>query len=461
MKYADDTPDLFSAKPGTPAAMSVSEFTRILKTLIENSFPIVTVRGEISNLRRQASGHIYFTLKDASSQVPAVLFRNDALLARIAPRDGQQVVVTGSVNLYEPRGTYQIVVRFIEADGTGHLQQEFVRLKEKLAAEGLFDRDRKRPLPPLPRVIGIVTSPTGAALQDFLRILRRRAWGGRVIVLPVRVQGAEAATEITAAIALANSLGLLDLLVIARGGGSIEDLWPFNEERVVRAIHASHIPVISAIGHETDFTLSDFVADIRAETPSGAAELVSSAYLACVKSLERAQDALQQTPRRVVETLTRRLALALAELARHAPQRRIENAWLRLDDLRNRLQSTPLLAVNLLLQRLASARSHLDTAAPDARLREHTRTLASQKDRLHAAFVRHLERASDKLRSLEHHLRSTSIAATLQRGFAIVLDADGSVLCSAKEITPNRALRLRFADGEVNATSGDIRPPER
>jgi exodeoxyribonuclease VII large subunit len=460
MKREDFTMDLFAPAPAPspPAPLSVSDFTRCLKSIVENGFSAVSVRGEISNLRRQTSGHVYFTLKDAASQLSAVLFRNDALRARCELRDGLQVVASGSVNIYEPRGTYQLVVRAIEADGVGRLQQEFERLKQKLAAEGLFDRELKRPLPLLPRVLGIITSPTGAALQDFLRILRRRDWRGRVVVLPARVQGAEAASEIADALRLANSLALFDLLVLSRGGGSLEDLWPFNEERVVRAIRASAVPVVSAVGHETDFTLGDFAADARAETPSAAAELISSGFLACLERLERAQKTLRQAPRLRLETLARRLALTGSELARHAPARRVESAWLRLDDLRNRLQSTPLLAAGRFRRRLDEARSRLGAGSPAMRVRMGGNLLAVLTDRLRAALARRLERAGDKLLSLERRLQASGVDATLRRGFALVLDAaDGRVLRSAEKITPGRALRVRFADGEAEATGAGAR----
>ena len=253
--------------PSAPADVrveSVTEFTRRVKAVLEAAVVPCWVRGEISNLRNQASGHAYFSLKDAGAQVSCVLFRGDAARSAAALRDGAQVVLFGETSVYEARGQYQLIVRLVVADGVGRLQREFEALKQRLAAEGLFAPERKREIPAMPACVGFVTSPTGAALQDFLRILTRRGWSGRLVVLPTKVQGEGAAVEMAAMLSLAGRLGIFDLLVIGRGGGSLEDLWAFNEETLVRAVAACPIPVISAVGHEIDFTLCDFAADRRA-----------------------------------------------------------------------------------------------------------------------------------------------------------------------------------------------------
>ena len=257
---------------------SVSKFTRRIKVLLESDAIPGWIQGEVSNLRRQSSGHTYFVLKDAGAQLSCVMFRGDGARQTVELRDGQQVLLAGRVSVYEARGQYQLIVRTIKEDGVGRLQREFEALKKRLADEGLFERDQKKSLPALALKVGFVTSPTGAAVQDFVRIMIRRGWQGRLTVLPAKVQGVGAAAEIAAMIAWAVDRGDFDVLVIGRGGGSLEDLWAFNEETVVRAIAASPIPVVSAVGHEIDFTLSDFTADVRAETPSAAAELISSAY---------------------------------------------------------------------------------------------------------------------------------------------------------------------------------------
>ena len=269
-----DGQPLFAAEErgGEGRIESVSEFTRRVKTLLERGIAPAWVRGEVSNLRAQASGHLYFSLKDAGAQLSAVLFRGDAARQKVPVRDGLQVIVFGELNVYEVRGQYQLIVRSVVEDGVGRLQREFEALKKRLAGEGLFAPERKRPIPSLPATVGFITSPTGAAVKDFLRILTRRGWRGRVVILPAKVQGAEAAPEMIGMLELAAALGIFDLLVIGRGGGSIEDLWAFNEEALVRAVAACPVPVISAVGHEIDFTLCDFAADVRAETPSAAAD---------------------------------------------------------------------------------------------------------------------------------------------------------------------------------------------
>ncbi|MDR2862306.1 MAG: exodeoxyribonuclease VII large subunit [Puniceicoccales bacterium] len=446
-----DNLELFPNDALTPGGgvLSIGEFTRRLKGIVEGIFSAVSVRGEISNLRRQTSGHVYFTLKDADSQLAAVLFRGDALRTRCPLRDGLQVVATGSVSVYEPRGSYQLVVRSIEEDGVGRLQQAFEHLKQKLAAEGLFDSAAKRPLPVLPRTLGIITSPTGAALQDFLRILRRRNWRGRVVVLPVRVQGAEAAPEIAAMLASANRMALFDLLVLARGGGSLEDLWPFNEEIVVRAVRASAVPIISAVGHEIDFTLSDFAADVRAETPSAAAELITSGFLSFAERVDRAGAALQSILQHRHEILFRRLALLRAELEQHSPARRVESIWLRLDDLRNRLQAAPQLRLGVVRHHLLALKSRLRTCAPGERARMARYQLSSLAERLDKAILQRSERAAERLAALEHRLKSVGVEATLRRGFTLVRDDAGKLVRSAGGVASGKSLHIRFVDGSA------------
>ena len=273
---------------------SVSEFTRRVKVLLESGVRPGWVRGEVSNLRAQASGHFYFSLKDAGAQLACVLFRGDAARQGVALRDGVQVVVFGELNVYEVRGQYQLVVRMVVDDGVGRLQKEFEALKRRLADEGLFDAARKQPIPSMPATIGFITSPTGAAVRDFIRILQRRGWCGRLLVLPAKVQGEGAAAEMAEMIAQAARTGVFELLVIGRGGGSLEDLWAFNEELLVRAVAACAVPVISAVGHEIDVTLCDFAADVRAETPSAAAELISSQFLDGVQRAAQAHGGLHK-----------------------------------------------------------------------------------------------------------------------------------------------------------------------
>jgi exodeoxyribonuclease VII large subunit len=323
---------------GERRVYTVSELTAGIKGALEGAFPAVWVEGEISNLRVPSSGHAYFTLKDEGAQISAVLFRSRGRRVRFEPEDGMRVLAFGALDVYAARGQYQLVVELMEPQGLGALQLAFEQLKRKLEAEGLFDDGRKRKLPVYPRVIGIVTSPTGAAIRDMLNIIGRRFGDLRILIAPVRVQGDGAAAEIVQALVNLQEMAELDVIVVGRGGGSIEDLWAFNEEAVARAIVACRVPVISAVGHETDFTIADFVADLRAPTPSGAAELVVREKLAVVARLADLYDRLTQAitadvtaHRERLEFLTRRRVLT-------DPTRPLRDLYRRLDDLQGRLR---------------------------------------------------------------------------------------------------------------------------
>jgi exodeoxyribonuclease VII large subunit len=406
---------------------SVTEFTREVKALLEGGIRPGWVRGEVSNLRAQASGHQYFSLKDAGAQLGCVLFRGDAARQSVALRDGLQVLAYGEVSVYESRGQYQLVVRALIEHGAGRLQQELEKLKQRLAAEGLFDAARKKPLPLLPRTVGFITSPTGAAVQDFIRILQRRGWTGRLVVLPVKVQGGDAAAGMVAALRDAEALGIFDLLVIGRGGGSIEDLWAFNEEPLVRAVAACSVPVISAVGHEIDYTLCDFAADVRAETPSGAAELISSQYLACRERLSRAGESMAATTAAAAERAAERLDHARSRLRLLSPATAIEQNHLRLDDLGNRLGSALRSAVQGRREMLAGHRARLAAASPEKRVQQE----------------------SHRLLALWKRLESASPASVLKRGYAIVRDAAGRPVARAKGLKPGQSLVNEFHDGSV------------
>ncbi len=406
-------------------AESVSAFTRRLKSLLETRLPVGWVRGEVSNLRRQASGHVYFSLKDAGAQLSCVLFRGDAMRQTVELRDGMQILTQGRVSVYEARGQYQLIVRTVVEDGVGRLQREFEALKRRLADEGLFDRERKRALPVLPLRVGFVTSPTGAAVQDFGRIMVRRGWRGRLVVLPAKVQGDGAAAEIAAMIGLAGRLGIFDVLVVGRGGGSLEDLWAFNEEVVVRAVVACPVPVISAVGHEIDFTLSDFAADVRAETPSGAAELLSSAYGEQVDRVAVAGDGLRDSLRNAVEDAREVVDKLRARLRLLTPRGQIEQGWLRRDDLANRLAA-------------ALTQVHRDKRHA---LQSVTRAFRS------ATPQRRVEQESHRLLALWKRLQAASPQSVLNRGFAIVRDEQGRPVTAAAAVQPGRRYGVEFKDG--------------
>ncbi len=432
-------------------ALTVTELTRRVKNLLEEAFPEVWVSGEVSNLRIQSSGHAYFTLKDAGAQVSAVMFRGDLLRSQTALREGAKLSAFGRITVYEPRGAYQLVVRVALDDGLGRLKREFEALKAKLAAEGLFESDRKKALPYPPRAIGFVTSPTGAALQDFISVLRRREWKGRLVVLPAKVQGDGAAAEIAAQIRRAGELGVLDTLVVGRGGGSIEDLWAFNEEVVARAVAACPITVLSAVGHETDFTLCDFVADRRAETPTAAAELISSLRLEALDRLERAEESLHEAAQALMEDKAQALDLLESRLSAQSPLARLRQEAMRLDSLGNRLGAAAA-GRTAGLHRVLDSHAHaLATHTPHARVALASNRLAELERSMRHAVAHRRDTQAMRLASLEARLRASGIDATLRRGFAVVKDADGALLSHAGEVTPGRSLRLRFADGEASA----------
>ncbi len=425
MKTREET--LFSAGGGERVE-TVTEFTRRVKSLLEDGIAPCWVRGEVSNLRAQASGHVYFTLKDAAAQLACVMFRGDALRQSAQLRGGLQVLLFGAVGVYEARGQYQLVVRAVIDQGAGKLQQEFEKLKQRRAAEGLFAPENKLPLPVLPRTVGFVTSPTGAALQDFIRILARRGWTGRLVVLPARVQGEGAAEEMIAMLRTAEEAGIFDLLVIGRGGGSIEDLWAFNEEPLVRAVAACRIPIISAVGHEIDFTLCDFAADVRAETPSGAAELISSSYVAVAERLAATRGSLRAALEDAVARSRDKLDHARSRLRLLSPAAVIEQHSLRLDDLANRLGAALRHGAQARREQLSGIRARLAAASPEKRVQ-------SESQRLLALWKR---------------LESASPQSVLKRGYAIVRDEAGRPVARAKGTKPGQRLVSEFHDGKLN-----------
>jgi exodeoxyribonuclease VII large subunit len=414
-----------AAGDARPEVESVSAFTRRVKTVLESGVRPGWVRGEVTNLRAQASGHVYFALKDAGAQLSAVMFRGDAARQTVKLREGVQVVVYGEVSVYEARGQYQLIVRVVIEDGVGKLQREFEALKARLAAEGLFAAERKRAIPAMPACVGFVTSPTGAAVQDFLRILRRRGWRGRVVVLPAKVQGEGAAAEMAAMLALAQELGIFDVIVIGRGGGSLEDLWAFNEEVLVRAVVACAVPVIAAVGHEIDFTLCDFAADVRAETPSAAAELISSEFVACAERTEQADEAMRTLLESAVARAGERLDHARSRLRLLSPGGQIEQGFLRLDDFSNRLGAALRSSVQTHRQHLAEARARLAHATPQTRV----------------------EQESQRLLSLWKRLQAASPASVLHRGFVIMRDEAGTPVARRDAVRAGQALTAEFADG--------------
>lgn len=433
-----DFGELFSPEE-TRKVLSVGELTGKVRALLEKQIGSVWVNGEITNLRAQSSGHIYFTLKDATSQLSCVLFRNTPNAQRELLADGKKVLLQGELTVYEARGQYQLIVRAVELQGVGALQIAFEKLKQKLAAGGLFAPEHKRPLPRYPRRIGLVTSPTGAAIRDVLHVVERRNPALEMILVPCRVQGDGAAREIAAAIRLLNEFSTasakpgddstpLDLILITRGGGSLEDLWAFNEEAVAQAIFESQLPVVSAVGHEIDFTISDFVADLRAATPSAAAELITEDVFASRSFIADAPLRLAQLARRRLARTTETFDSLSARLSRLHPRRRLNDSLQRLDDLQN----------GLLRWLKAGARSrHL--------------VLENFAGRFFRARPANIVKAKrESLRQLERRLNSLGPEQVLARGYSITTDAEtGKVLRDAKKVKTGQRLRTRLARGEI------------
>jgi exodeoxyribonuclease VII large subunit len=409
----------------------------------------VWVEGEVSNLARPASGHVYFSLKDSGAQVRCAMFRTRNRAVGFEARDGMKVVAYGRVSLYTPRGDYQLIVEALEAAGEGLLRMRFEQLKRKLFEEGLFDAALKRPLPRWPRAIGVVTSASGAAVRDIITVLKRRCPALPVIIYPTSVQGEAAAAEIAAAIATANRRAECDVLIVGRGGGSLEDLWSFNEEIVARAIHASTIPVVSAVGHEVDFTIADMVADLRAATPSAAAELVSPDTLDI-------EARLQQCRQRLLKTMTQSLKRQQRELEQIqrrliSPRRRLELHFQRLDELLARLPNALTTQLSLKRSQLRALEARVASHSPRARLTSSKSELEHARHRLSAAMRRVLEQRDARLSRCEQVLRALGPGATLERGYAIVTDASGQVLRDTREVDIGSILTTRLARGRFEA----------
>jgi len=449
--------DLFRPEAGD--VLSVTALTRRIKGRLEGAFGRIWVQGEVSNLRRQSSGHVYFSLKDVGSQLPCALFARDAAAQSFQLEDGMEVLLFGDISVYEPHGRYQLIAKMAVRGGQGRLHLEFERLKKKLAAEGLFDRERKRPLPAFPQRIAVVTSPSGAALRDFLRILKRLGYRGAVTILPARVQGKGAAAEIAAMLEHAEqSSPAFDLVVLTRGGGGIEDLWPFNEEPLARAVAACRTPVISAVGHEIDTVLTDLAADVRAETPSGAAERIAALHLDCIDKL----DTLGRELLRAANDRRDRLRQTLAEwgprLQLANPARRIERLGMRVDDFENRLVGALRDRIHGEHRRLGRLGSDLARQHPIVRIRAARRQCEDRRRRMRRAFTVALGRHKEALGYLRHRLDHGSIQSSLRRGYAILTDPGGKVLTRAEEARKHPSLRARLQDGELTLRTDEKAP---
>jgi exodeoxyribonuclease VII large subunit len=404
------------AAAAMPRVWTVSDLNRLVKDLLEQAVEPFWLRGEIGDLTIHRSGHVYFTLKDARSQLSAVMFRGAETARQLGLRTGMELDVYGRLTVYEPRGAYQMLVQLLRPQGIGDLQKRFEELKARLRAEGLFDEERKRPIPLLPRCVGLVTSPEGAAIKDFLRLLDRRFAGVHVRLVPVPVQGAEAAAQIAAAIRFLNEAQACEVIVVTRGGGSLEDLWAFNEEVVARAVAGSAIPVISAVGHERDFTICDFAADLRAPTPSAAAEVVIGAKAELLERIHVSRGRLRQALALRVSRLQERLQRLLAKRVLHEPAAAVRSYHQRVDEMTARLT---------------------------------------------VGLQRHAERARSRAGNLRGRLEALNPRRVLERGYAILVDADGRAIRRATETAPGAVLTGLLHDGELGLRVQHVTPESR
>lgn len=436
-----------------------AQLNTLARDLLEGAFPAVWVEGEIGNLSRPASGHIYFSLKDERAQVRCALFKPRSQWLRFRPAEGMRVLVRGRVTLYEARGDYQMILEHMEEAGEGALRRALEELRQRLAAEGLFDADRKRPLPRMPRRIGVLTSPSGAAVRDVLTVLGRRFPLTEVEVLPIPVQGAEAAAQIVGMLRRTYAAARHDVLLLTRGGGSLEDLWCFNDETLARTLAAAPMPVVSAVGHETDTTLADFAADLRAATPSAAAELLVPERGAVLQGLHHARQRMDTAFRRRRDVLAQRCDQAWIRLGAASPGQRLVRGRQRLIDLERRLRLAGGAPARQLGERLRHLAARLAAQHPATRLRQAGGRLDELDRRQRAAWRQRHASAQLALATGLRALQAVSPLATLDRGYALVLDpASGQAIQRIAALAPGKPVTLRLADGEAGATVDELRP---
>lgn len=436
---------------------TVTELTRAIGVMLAKGFGVVRIAGEISGLRIATSGHAYFVLKDAEAQLKAVLWKGNLRYLRVKPQEGHAVIARGRLDVYEQRGEYQLVVESLEPVGQGALQQAFEKLKARLAAEGLFATERKRPLPLLPRRIGIVTSLAGAVIQDMLRVLERRFPGIAVRIYPSPVQGSAAAYQIAAGIKYFSEHPWADVVVVARGGGSLEDLWAFNEEAVARAIYNCSVPVVSAVGHETDFTIADFVADLRAPTPSAAAEMITATRQSLADRVSSLQRSMGQTLRYRLSLAGRRLESAGLQSLEGGILRRLNRFAQRLDSAEQEIRDSMAASLRLLQNRLRAAEWELQQKDVRVKLAGWKQRAAAVEAQLHVRMQRQLGEAQRRQELAARSLASLNPLAILDRGFAVVQRPDESVVMDSAQLTAGESLRLRLHRGEAWVT---VQPPK-
>ena len=435
----------------SPAIFTVSRLNQTVRLLLEREVGQVWISGEISNFTQPASGHWYFTLKDDTAQVRCAMFRNSNRRVTFRPQHGQQILVRASITLYEPRGEYQIIVESMQPAGEGLLQQKYEQLKAKLAAEGLFDQQSKQPLPSPAHCVGVITSKTGAALHDILHVLKRRDPSLPVVIYPTAVQGEDAPGQIVRAIALANSRKECDVLIVGRGGGSLEDLWSFNDERVARAIFASQIPIVSAVGHETDVTIADFVADLRAPTPSAAAEMVSRNQLELLRQLQSGQQRLEMAMDYYLAKRTRRFTQLEHRLQQQHPQLRLARQQTVLERLRQRMTYAMDTQLKRSGQRQQRMTQRFHQHSPQPRIHRAQNRVQQLEYRLAQLMSARLSATRERFGNTVTHLEAVSPLSTLARGYSVTTATDGNVLKQTKQVKAGDVLTTRLVDGWIES----------
>jgi exodeoxyribonuclease VII large subunit len=425
---------------------SVSELTSRIKSVLEAGFPFVWVCGEISNLRMPSSGHCYFTLKDENAQISAVVFRGQYRQFRFTLEDGMGVIGLGRLSVYEPRGTYQIILEYIEPAGLGALQLAFEKLKKRLAAEGLFDARHKKALPLLPSKISVITSPTGAVVHDILTVLSRRFPNLRVEIFPVSVQGPRAEGEICAALKLVNERADSDVVILARGGGSLEDLQAFNSEAVAMAIFNSLVPVVSAVGHETDVTISDFIADLRAPTPSAAAELVVPEKDDLVRRINKLDQSLRSGILKRIENLN--IILKQIQKRIQDPRKKIQEVWIRLDDFTGRLERSLVLQIKHSFDLFKGLHRHLDAVSPQMRIKEYNNKLELIKHKIKNNIEINISKKQSDFREQRIRLEAMNPLAILKRGYSVTRShPDGRIIMHPEQVSLHQEVEVLLAGG--------------
>lgn len=435
---------------------TISRLNSELRQVLEGSFPLIWVEGEISNLSQPRSGHLYFSLKDTHAQIRCAMFRNKRNLLRFKVENGQQILARTRIAMYEPRGDCQLIVEHMEPLGDGALQRAFEALKQKLQQEGLFDSHKKHTLPTFPRRIGIISSPSGAAVKDILQVLARRFPAAQVTLYPSSVQGASAVTELRQALKLAQQLTRDEVLILARGGGSLEDLAAFNDEGLARDIAACCLPIVSAVGHEIDFTIADFVADRRAPTPSAAAELVSPDSAALQRQLHTLQQRITLLMKNQLRLADEALRRSGYRLHQQLPGTRIQQQIQHLDDLQLRLQRQIQTRLGSARTLLTHKRNHLLTQHPQHRLRSMRPALHQLQQRLHMAVTRNIRQSREQLKATLRELSAISPLATLERGYSIVTASKGGIISSTRQVTNGSQISIRLLDGNLTATVNSV-----